>query len=377
MKITHIIPALTKGGAEKVVVDLVNESYLNGHEVKLVLFYPADKNLRQFELLKDIEVFYISPKKNSFLIILFKSVFWLFGNWKWIKNQEIIHAHLTLASILATFINFIRFLTFKRGPKIVETNHSIGIPIKLWQNILFSMLSKWRDGYIIIGNDEFWEKKFSHKQHTVLAIIPNGTKFKENRVLQTDKDTFLSNAVIPKNSLLIGTVSRIVKERSPLSILEIFKNIENLLSDQKNVHFMIGGDGDMMDAVKQKSIDLHLNSKLSLPGLIIDPSIARSSMVLYVSINVGAITGIAGIEAASEGIPVISLQMQPNYISTEDDWVWSHSNPYEVAKESVSLLLDDNKRQNLILKQQKYVLENLTSNKMAKEYEKLYSSLLT
>ena len=45
MKIVHVIPALTKGGAERVVVDLANAAVEEGHEVSIVAAVPAPPQL--------------------------------------------------------------------------------------------------------------------------------------------------------------------------------------------------------------------------------------------------------------------------------------------------------------------------------------------
>lgn len=377
MKVLHIIPTLSKGGAEKVVVDLLNECYEDGLDVKLLLFFPSDSKLRLFELNKEIEVLYISKRKSNFFLLLLKSVFWMISNWKFLIRQDILHAHLTISSIFISIFKLFSTLTFSKAPKLVETNHSIGIPIKKWQHNLFVMMSKFRDSYVLIGDDSFWEELIKKRKNTILSIIRNGIKIKNTPISNSQKEIFLKDAGIPNSDgIIVGTVSRIVPERSPLKILDIFYKVHNKLPDTEMVHFIIGGDGESFDLLKEKVIALNLEKFVHLPGLIIDATLARSVMSVYLSINIGAVTGIAGIEAAAEGKPVISLQMDETYSNLESDWIWSDSDTDKVAEEIIKLIHDEKLRLEISEKQFKYVQSNLQSDVMAKSYENLYNRLL-
>ena len=377
MKILHVVPTLAKGGAEKVVIDLLNEAHKSGYDVKLLSIYPTESKERLNELDNKIEVLYVSNSKSNFIHFLFQSTKWIYLNWRLIKQQEILHAHLTSSSIFVTIIRFIAFFTFSKSPKIIETNHSIGIPIKKWQRTLFSVLSKWRDGYILIGNDQYWETLIKKRKETLLAIIPNGINVQDRRVADREKEKFLKNCGIPDNKcLIVGTISRIVPERSPLKLLEIFIKINEKLSIGKKVIFIWGGEGSMYDTVKQLVNASGLAETVYLPGLVIDPTVARAAMCLYISINVGGITGIAGIEAATESKPVISLQMDENYTRSADDWIWSDTDTDVIADEAVRLLGDERAMLALAVSQKIFVYQNLRSDIMEKRYSIFYESIL-
>ena len=297
----HVLPTLAKGGAEKVVVDLLNEAHKSGHHVTLLSIYPTDSQQRFNELDNTIEVLYVSNVKSIFAPSVVKSIRWIFLNWRLIKKQDIIHAHLTISSVFVTIIWFISRCTFSKSPKIVETNHSIGIPIARWQYKLFSVLSRWRDCYILMAQDQYWESLIKSRKKTLLGIIPNGIAMTDKEVTNADKETFLNRCGIFNNKrLIVGTVSRIVAERSPLKLLDIFTKINQKLPPEEKVIFIWGGEGAMYDFVKDLISNSEMAEYVYLPGLIIDATIARFVMSLYISINVGAITGIAGIEAASE-----------------------------------------------------------------------------
>ena len=59
-KIVHVIPALTKGGAERVAVDLANQQLARGHDVWMVAGSKVDERLLRQELDHAIGLEYIS-----------------------------------------------------------------------------------------------------------------------------------------------------------------------------------------------------------------------------------------------------------------------------------------------------------------------------
>ena len=61
------------------------------------------------------------------------------------------------------------------------------------------------------------------------------------------------------------------------------------------------------------SVDQRLVEQVHFPGEVNEPMKALSAMDLYISINVGPITGLAGMEAASFGLPVIAMQFTSGY----------------------------------------------------------------
>ena len=377
MKVLHIIPTLSKGGAEKVVVDLINESHEKLVDVKLLLFFPSDPKLRLFEINKNIEVLYITDSKSNPFWLLMKSVFWMINHWRFLMNQNILHAHLTISSIFISVFKFFCFATLSRGPILIETNHAIGIPIKKWQHNLFQFNSRFRDAYVLIGEDAFWELLIEKRKNVGLSIIKNGIKINNRNVDFKEREKFLNKIGITNpETFIIGTVSRIVPERSPARMVEIFRKIHLKIPNNENIHFVFGGDGALLDLLKKEVDELKMKDLIHFPGLVEDATLARSVMSIYISINIGDVTGIAGIEAASEGLPVISLQMDSSYVNSDADWIWSSSDTDMVADAVVKLVNNEELRFQIGQNQQNYVIQNLNSNLMTKSYIDLYSSLL-
>ena len=65
MNIVHVVPALTKGGAERVAVELANHAVGSGHKVTLLLGWSVDPLLLRKFLKVEVSVIYISKGSTS------------------------------------------------------------------------------------------------------------------------------------------------------------------------------------------------------------------------------------------------------------------------------------------------------------------------
>ena len=97
---------------------------------------------------------------------------------------------------------------------------------------------------------------------------------------------------------------------------------------------------------------------------------------IYISINVGPITGIAGLEAAALPKPVIALQARAGHKMGPQDWIWSNPDPAKVAAEAVRLLGAPECRDRLARRQADRVRTEHSVDAMAAAYEAFYAECL-
>ena len=136
----------------------------------------------------------------------------------------------------------------------------------------------------------------------------------------------------------------------------------------------MGGAGPMLDDIRAEACRLDLGDRLHLPGLIRRPTDLLAAMDLYVSVNVGPITGIAGLEAAASGVPVIALQALASRESGPTDWIWSDPQPERIAERGAELLLASDERSLLAERQRRHVRDHHSSDAMAAAYGELYAA---
>jgi glycosyltransferase involved in cell wall biosynthesis len=383
MKITHVLPALTKGGAEKVVVDLANASSMIGHEVTVLVGHPVDPNLLRNRLSASVRVRTICDQPRPLLARYAQLIPWSLRNWQWIREQDVVHCHLTLGGVVGTIIWCVRGLTRAVKPVVIETNHSVGMPIKKWQTAAFKVSARWRDGYALMAENSEWRRHLQKRGMPLSQFIPNGVEVPRQGVSPEATCAFSSRVGLPSENVpVVGTIGRLVAERNPLAMLDVFAEIQKGLAQKgitgtRGAHFLMGGEGPEMEPVRQKAHCYKIADRVHLPGLIVNPQLAMSTMDLYVSLNVGGTTGIAGMEAAAQGVPVIALQMSADYESSDSDWIWSSKDPKALAAKAVELLLSDSFRTEIGRQQREHVIKNFSAEKMAADYGLFYSLALS
>ena len=370
-KIVHVLPALTKGGGERVAVELANHAARAGHEVTMIVGWPVDQELLEHEIIPAVSVFYISCGGVSIISRYLKLIKWIWRQRIWLANQDIIHCHLTLGAIFGSVTKLLR--SGKR-PCIVETYHAVGMPIPWLKRWFHAWLLSHRDGIVLMAEDLFWRKFLSRHKHLISRTIPNGISITDTvRVGDEQRMNYRNSIGVPKNCrFVIGSLGRMSPDREPWRYLPIFEEIARVIGP--DVHFILAGDGPELNRMRLLVEASGLEDKVHLPGLALDPFVPYSIMDLYITLNVGPLTGLAAMEAASSGVPVLAIQLLPEYQQSLEDWVWSSSDPLEVAECAIKLIQSSSDRQELSEKQIAYVLEKHTIDAMARSYYELYQA---
>ena len=371
--IVHLIPGLTKGGAERVVIELANSFSSQGYSVSIVAICNFDKKLMPSILHSNVNIIYINSLPQSFLKRYLTSFLWLYFNRKWLLHQDILHVHLTQSSLLATLVFFYRRLFSSPSPVIIETYHAVGMAIPIWAQKLHAWNLQYRDGIALMAIDQFWENFRKANHHIPTRIISNGIEPLTDSVESSDVRIYLDSLGIPASAkLIIGTVGRFHPDRSPTKVAFILSEILNALDNESYV--LMCGSGSEFKSVQHMVSKKGLSDRFILPGIALNPLLAMTSMSLYLTINIGKITGISAIEAVFCNVPVIAIQLDPNYIRGECDWIPSFVGSDEVISRALNLLNDPLSLQCLRDRQHRYALTHLTADAMSNSYLELYNS---
>ena len=361
MRILQVIPTLSKGGAERVVVELANASIDSGYEITVLLAYPVDYDLNQRFLKSEITVFSVSPKQVSRLVQYVKLPFWVAKNWRILKGFDVIHCHLTFGLIFGLIVSARRKISGGRNPKLVATCHMVGMrgnPERFNR-----ACSYFFDSFVLMALDSKWRKFIETSKRTNIHNVPNGISTSQP-VSQLKRQT-------NRGPFVIGTISRLDAERRPWLFLEVFAEI--LRSDLNGEYrFIIGGDGEEREKLERLSAELNLNGTLIFVGLVKDPSELLSQIDLYISLNVEGITGIAGLEAVFAGLPVVAIQLSPEYLTGASDWIWSGKKPENVAEKILELARDPDETKKLTSRQHLYAYNEYSTQHMMDGYKKIY-----
>lgn len=375
MKIVHVIPALTKGGAERVVIDLANAAASRGHEVAVLVAVAAPSEHMPGQLGSKVELRVISRKAASVRSSYARAVGWMLRHRRWLLSRDIVHCHLTFGAVFGTLLQIVRALSRSRTPAVVETYHAVGMPIPRRERAVHGALLGRRDAVAFMADDPYWRRFAERRQGGLFRTIPNGIAGPPPVSAAQSERYRAANTRIPsQRAAVVGSVSRLVPARRPDQLLRSFARIAAVLGS--DVHFLLAGDGPERASLEAQAGRLGLASQVHMPGLALDPAEPISLMDLYLSVNVGSITGIAALEAASLGVPVIALQLRQDYVCSPSDWIWSSADPELVAKRAIELLGDRGRLRALAEKQQAHAKADHGAEAMAAAYDKLYAAAL-
>jgi len=371
-----MIPALTKGGAERVAVDLANSSARNGHMVTVVAGWKVDEQLLRVRLLPVVGVLYMIDEPPSNRLQCYRIGFaWILRNLVWLLRQDVLHLHLTQMAVFGTVLYILRWLSRVRGPAIIETYHAVGMRISDRLRYFHAWNCQWRDAIVFMALDPFWQNFISRNPALPAEMIPNGIDAPIGAAPDDAVLAYLREIGVPRSATrIIGTVGQFRADRSPMTIARIL--IDVLKRTPDDVHALFVGSGPELESVRALVTMERISARFTLPGIIGEPRLAMSAMSLYLTINVGEVTGIAALEAAYCGTALVGLQMLPNELTHENNWIWSSSDPACVTERMISILADSDKLSDIAKKQHAHAVSNHAITSAYERYVKLYNRII-
>jgi glycosyltransferase involved in cell wall biosynthesis len=373
MKIVHVLSALTKGGGERVVVELANKAAEKGDDITILAAWPVNPEFLQNSINTNVKVRFVGKTKKS---AYFKIIIWIIRNRSWLSSCDVLHCHLTFGAVFGSITKLIlKKIFLKRKPIIVETYHAVGMPIPKFNRWVHSRMALMRDGLVLMAKDPYWNSFIERHPGLTYNLIPNGIAMLTTYKTEERRQEFKKKMGISHNcKFLIGTVGMLRPDRKPDLYIPICKDIYTALGN--DAHFVLGGDGVELENIKSLISEYKLSDTVHMPGLIKVAADTISNLDVYVSVSVGKTTGISMIEAAMCKVPVVGIQLIKDYTATAGDWVWSHNNLAKVADRIIFLLQNEEERKKLANKQYEYVANNFTSDAMYKSYDAFYKKII-
>lgn len=269
-KIMHLLYSNSYGGAERVAMDIIEETnniyssiYVSKKgEINDIL---AEKNI-QYQLFEKISFFKIAAviKKNEI---------------------DIIHAHDFRASIFASF--------FFKHCKIVSHIHQSPkwLEKKTVKGFIYRIILK-KISEIILVSPEIQNSFLFNGYEEKITILPNYVK-------KTNLKTVTANKRYD-----FAFVGRLEKEKRPQKFLEFFEQFKNIRED---VSAIVIGDGTQMDEVRNYITAKNLN--ILQTGFLKSPQekMVEAKFMLITSEKEGF--GISAVESMQLGVPLITKKI--------------------------------------------------------------------
>lgn len=235
MNILFLYTQLGVGGAQKVIIDLMNNLDKKNFKIKLA----CDGGSRLSQLNNNIKVDNINFLNKSPIVII-KSIVKIY---KIVKedNIEIIHSHHRYTTALANFV-----FMFNKNIKVIHTEHNV-FPDKNFINL--------RGQNIIAVSNVVRENLIENRvKEKNIKLIHNGIKV---------DDDFDCNKNDDDKLIKIGVIARLSKQKGHIYLLKALKNIVKYIDDIKI--FMIG-DGEEKDRLLKFVSDNKLSEHVEFCG---------------------------------------------------------------------------------------------------------------
>lgn len=307
MKIIHIIPNLKKGGAERIVIDIIRTlSKKKELVVKLILFedkieYDVDDIQQLIEIIPSKVSLSIS-KKHVLSVTQLQNTFDFF-------KPDIIHSHLFEAEIVSRSCYFPSANWFSHSHDRMQSLENLGLlNIKTKRDLtnFFEkryLLKRYRKNggnhFIAISEDigQFLKSVLPQDLSNVY-LLQNAID-----VQRFLKPSYFINAKLDAACQLIS-IGRLDKNKNHQFLIDVVAELEN-----RNIPILLTiiGEGAERENLESKISLLKLESKIKLLGLIhnIETYLNESNVYVHSALTEGF--GLTLIEAMASGLPVITL----------------------------------------------------------------------
>jgi len=315
LRILHVIPYLSCGGAEILTANIALQQTNLGHVVKIICLEIFDETWPNFpnkeELLSKVEIEIIDDSvvfglfrktkiKNSNLIRIVKEF-----------KPNIIHSHLFLAEIYSRTTIFEDVKYFSHGHDNI---------IQLKKPHFNSFFSK--SNFSNLWERSWLLKKYKKCNNQFIAISKDVSSYFSNELpFFKNNIHYLPNAI---NTSIFHHERNYEKVNSPFHIVSIAnlvakKNhlflipvLEILIKKGFEVTIDVYGAGPLMDELKLKTKEKGLENKLIFYGSVGDIPEKLKKADLYVHPAWYEPFGLVLLEAMASGIPVVSLDGHGN-----------------------------------------------------------------
>jgi len=292
MKILHIITTINRGGAENHLKDLITQQIKSGAKVFCV-YLKGDSYWKKYLESIGCKCHALNMRYYGHLNPIFK-LRALIKNY----SPDIVHAHLAPAELYARF----SLLGLSVSFIISRHNHNL-----FYAGVGSSLVEKYvlyrADAFIGISHSV--KKHFTDKIPSILnrfSVVQYGIDPEPiTSVSKIDSDKLRNEWGPNENTILIGTVARLVPVKSLHTLLNAFSMLDTTL----NVKLVIVGDGPLKKELKDLSNNLMIGEKIIWAGFREDIPVVMNAIDLFVLTSLSEGFGLVLLEAMSASKPII------------------------------------------------------------------------
>lgn len=232
------------------------------------------------------------------------------------EDPDIVHTHAAKGGSLGRTATLIAFPRRTRRPVLIHTyhGHSLSGYFSPRRTALYRgierLLAHFTDRLVAVSDevrDELVTMNVAPKSK--FAVVPLGfdlSRFTvDGAVREQMREDLRAELGIPSHARVVTLVARLV----PIKRVDRFLRVANALYDQPEIRFLIVGDGELRESLRESPEAIALGDRLTWAGFRRDMAAIyfASDVVVQTSDNEG--TPVALIEAQAAGLPVVSTRV--------------------------------------------------------------------
>lgn len=283
MKILYVITGLGLGGAERVTVDLADQMFQLGHEVKIA--YLTGKAV-VIPKNKEIEIVYLAL--NGFTDFLISSL-----NYRKLLKKfspDVVHSHMVHANIFTRLNRVFSVNTYR----LICTAHNSneGGYMRMWAYRITNSLCDVFTNVSQEATEEFVKKKVACSDN--IQTVYNGIDLEKFKNLSINKEVYLRKFNILSNERIIFSVGRFNEVKDYPNLINAVK----LLKNKTSIPFklLIAGDGELRSEIEEKISSERLEEDILLLGIRTDIPELMNLADIYV------------LSSKYEGLPTVLIE---------------------------------------------------------------------
>lgn len=366
--VLHLVHKLTAGGAERVLVNLINGSSTNVRHI-ICSFSPADEF--ENEIIPERRTVINLNKKSG---NDFKLPFRIAAICKE-YDVDVVHSQgwaTYIEGIFATKLlcrKSIKFIFAFRGKTIADVAE---IPRKrIVAQRVFSYLC---DG--IITPSEIMRQDYANEigiNPDKIQVIYNGINIDQSKSsrLNLDREEF----GLPSQATVIGCVARLDPVKN---LIWLIRSSAPIIRQFPNIHLLIIGDGPEKQKIEEEILIQELANNIVLPGRRSDVFQCLNLMDIFIQPSVYEGISNTILEAMGSCLPVIATNVggTPEIVENNVTGILVESNNSKQLSESIIRLMNNIElRKQMGLAGRKLVENQFNGTQMAFEYERLFLSM--
>ena len=233
----------------------------------------------------------------------------LYKIYKKIRTEkfDLIHAHTSKPGFLA------RLAAIGSGVPVIyrPANFSFYDGVPGWQVFIYVALERFAARYLtrrimmVSAGERELARRYKVGNDAQFVLIRTGIDI-DSFNSTVDKKRIRDACSIPEHALVVGTVARLTKDKSPFDFAEAAMKIHLRYPD---VHFVWVGDGPLETQLRKKIDELGLKNVFHLTGYQSNVKDFLRIMDCFVLSSMSEALSIAMLEAMASGLPVISTRV--------------------------------------------------------------------